>query len=63
LEDKDMKKIEYQRPEIEVTKLNLEHLLNISGNVNGNTEIGFDGPGNDGDVPSAKGFWDDEEDY
>ena len=47
-----MKKTIYCKPEIEVTKLNLEHLLNISGNVNGNTEIGFDGPGEDGDVPA-----------
>lgn len=58
-----MKKTIYCKPEIEVTKLNLENLLYISGNVNGNTEIGYEGPGKDGDDPSAKGFWDDEEDY
>ncbi len=58
-----MKKIEYSKPEIEVRILNIEYLLDISGNVDGDKEIGCDGPGGDGDDPSAKGFWDDEEDY
>lgn len=55
-----MKKTIYCKPEIEVTKLILEYLMNISGNVDGNSEIGYEGPGGDGDDPSAKGFWDDE---
>ena len=60
-----MKKIEYQRPEIEVTKLNLEYLLGgASGEKNDGTHIIDWGGEDDGThEPSAKGFWDDEEDY
>ena len=55
-----MKKIEYSKPEIDVTALKMERLLgNISDNL-GNDYGGEDDGKHD---PSAKGFWDDEEDY
>ncbi|MBR1519026.1 MAG: hypothetical protein IJ624_05955 [Prevotella sp.] len=55
-----MKKTIYCKPEIEVTKLNLNQLLNsVSGNV-GDDNIGYGGVDNGENEGDAKGFWDDE---
>ena len=58
-----MKKTIQCKPEIEVTKLNLENLMELSGQFGGEHGVddgGFDDGTHEGD---AKGFWDDEEDY
>lgn len=55
-----MKKTIYCKPEIEVTKLNLENLMELSGQFGGEHGVddgGFDDGTHEGD---AKGFWDDE---
>ena len=59
-----MKKIEYQRPIIEITVLNIDFLMNVGGSITNSNGDGVDNIDYDGDGtgkdPDAKGFWDDE---
>ena len=59
-----MKKIEYSKPEIEVRVLYFESLMGgiVSGEPDGD-KLGYGGEDDGTHDPSAKGFWDDEEDY
>ena len=58
-----MKKTIYCKPEIEITKLNLQYLMGVSGDLDRNHEFDFGGEDDGTHEPAAKGFWDDEEDY
>lgn len=60
-----MIKIVYQAPEVKVKSLSLEHLLKVSGSIDGNPEIGWggDGSGMEGDAKEddlkLHSVWDD----
>lgn len=60
-----MKKIAYQTPEVKVKALLMEDLLKVSGEIDGNPEIGWGGTGDgmEGDAKEdglkSHSVWDD----
>ena len=54
-----MKKIEYQKPEVEVRTLNMEYLMAVSGKVDDEPAIDWGGEDDGTHEPGAKEYWDD----